>query len=380
MKKLLALGFLALFLFPPVFVQAQTWVTRKISNTSGYSYRPKIAVSGSNVYIAWGDNTLGSSEIFFKSSINGGATWSLQKNLTNDVGNSAMGDMVYSEPYLYLVWPEDTLNESKIYFKRSKDGGATWSNTKRISSMPGWSHVPTIAANDKRVYVAWSYGTKANARNEDIYFITSNDAGQSWTSAKQLSNPSGDSAATDLNLLASGSNLFLLWHEYSPGYNQDYFVRSSDGGESWKAYKKLSSGAKGAQWPRIAMNDPFLYVVWSEVVDPPLSVRVNFKKSANNGVSWSAAYPFDSTGGQADISALGSNLYLVWINKGLILTRSNDQGESWKNPKRLSLTNTQTGWPRIVTDENGKIYIVYAEASRSDGQGNWDIYLKYSKD
>jgi len=366
--------FFLLFFFTSTISQAQSWITRRISNNRGFSYRPKIAVNSTNVYIVWDDDTLGNSEIFLRSSKNGGATWSLQKNISSSPGDSLMPDLAASGSYVYIVWEDFIDSNSSIYFKRSKDGGLTWSNAKHIATAPGSGGWPSIAANEEQVFVAWSYDLNVIG-NYEIYFSTSNDAGISWTPIKRLSYASGLSYWPKIAI--AGSSAFVVWMEELPEYNnQINFKRSINGGKSWKAPVKLSPSSADSWWPRLAVVDPFVYVVWGNYVNYQ-SNGVCFKKSSNRGVSWSTTDFFDTKGGEIDIAAKGTDLYVVWDDTGLVFSKSNDQGDSWIDPVKLSYK--VAGMPRIAITESSNIYIVYAEPLSSNYQGNWDIYLKYTK-
>lgn len=307
---------LIIFFFSSGIGQSQTWITRRISNNSGQSSEPNIAIDGNNVYIVWEDNTYGNSDIFFRSSKNGGATWSLKKNISNNATVSGMPDIAVSGSSIYIVWTDEAKDNYELFFRRSNDGGVTWSNTKRITYTRYSSFWPSIAVNDKQVYIAWADYSPGNWK---IYFIKSNDRGVNWTPVKRLT--------------------------YTPG-------------NSWLA--------------NIAIEGYSIYLVWLE--DSSGSRHVYFNKSINGGKSWNPTSTFEGNGGLAiDIAAIESNLDAVWDDYGLIFSISNDQGESWTDPKRLSYG--ATFGLEVKVDELLKVYIVYADRQN----GNWAIFLKYSK-
>ena len=50
-------------------------------------FPPQITASGNNVYVVWSDSTTGNADIFFKRSTDGGATFSSPSiNLSNNAG------------------------------------------------------------------------------------------------------------------------------------------------------------------------------------------------------------------------------------------------------------------------------------------------------
>jgi hypothetical protein len=67
---------IVLLLFSAV-ASGDTWTPNKrLTNTTNHSLHPAIAANGSNIYVVWEDYTPGSYEIYFKKSDDGGATWS----------------------------------------------------------------------------------------------------------------------------------------------------------------------------------------------------------------------------------------------------------------------------------------------------------------
>lgn len=354
------------------FAQSQTWITQRISNNSGQSGEPSIAIDGNNVYIVWEDSTSGNSEIYFRSSKNGGTTWGLQKNLSNNSKYSGMPDIAVGGGSVFVVWSDNTLGNVEIFFRRSNNGGVTWSNTKRITNLRYSSFYPSIAAIDEQVFIAWA---DYSPGNWEIYFIKSNNRGVSWTPVKRLTNTPSDSWRA--NIAVNGGVVFVAWveNEDAPSENSHiFFKRSTNGGNSWKPIKKLNIGSISGFWPRLAVVDPVVYVVWTDYIDDE-PVSNNFRKSINKGVSWTPTSSFEGNAGAAiDIAAIESNIYAVWDDHGLVYSESTDQGESWTNQKRLS--NGSTFGIEIKIDELLKVYIVYADWIN----GNWDIFLKYTKD
>jgi hypothetical protein len=133
-----------------------------LSNNSGFSEHPQIAVFGSNVYVAWTDNTPLNKEILFKMSTDGGNTFYKTINLSNNSGNSYNQEIAVFANNVYLVWEDKTDNfknggnnsgdnnidnvaisknaasaNSDIVVKASTDGGNTFKNTKIITNDAG---------------------------------------------------------------------------------------------------------------------------------------------------------------------------------------------------------------------------------------------------
>ena len=101
---------------------------------------------------------------------------------------------------LHLVYESETPEKVKwvhdVYYERSTDGGATWSEPKRLSDDPpdaltGQYHPEVAVAPDGRVEVAW-WDFRNNNGNfaNDVYMSTSQDNGATWSSNLRITDQS----------------------------------------------------------------------------------------------------------------------------------------------------------------------------------------------
>jgi len=160
---------------------------------------PYVAASGNNVYVAWYDLSLSRAggEIFFRASHDNEASFdpplgTPPRNLSNTPGESQTPRIAASGNYTYVVWADfnQTLLGSRhepplpgedieIFFRKSSDNGTTWSDARNLSHNPGTSALPSIAASDSNVYVAWVDGISGFFR---VFLDRSPDYGDTWWS------------------------------------------------------------------------------------------------------------------------------------------------------------------------------------------------------
>jgi hypothetical protein len=95
---------------------------------------------------------------------------------------------------LYALWNAGEADKSseRIYFARSTDGGATWSAKADISTAPSGSHhaFPAIvagAAGDVRISWMDARGANGGLDRWNTYFRRSTDGGASWSSEVDIS-------------------------------------------------------------------------------------------------------------------------------------------------------------------------------------------------
>ena len=68
------------------------------------------------------------------------ADWTPAKRLTWNSGDSRLPAIaVDSSGNLHVVWQDDTPGNSEIYYKKSTDGGATWTTSQRLTWNSGAS-------------------------------------------------------------------------------------------------------------------------------------------------------------------------------------------------------------------------------------------------
>jgi hypothetical protein len=114
-----------------------------LSNNRGDSVDPRIAASDNNVYAVWQDNTPGNSEIFFAASSDSGTSFTSPVNLTpHPVGqpsqDSIAPQIAVSGSNVYVAWVEKVSSSNwEVFFRRSTNGGASFDLAINLSNTSG---------------------------------------------------------------------------------------------------------------------------------------------------------------------------------------------------------------------------------------------------
>ena len=143
---------------------------KRLTWTSGASVEPAIAVDSSgNLYVVWVDDTPGNEEIHCKKSTDEGATWTANRRLTWTSGVSECPALaVDSSDFLHMFWGDNTPGNFEIYYRKSTDGGVTWTANQRLTWNSGNSLNPAIAVDASgNLHVVWE---DATAGNLEIYY------------------------------------------------------------------------------------------------------------------------------------------------------------------------------------------------------------------
>ena len=283
---------------------------KNLSGNAGNSDNQQLAVSGSNVYVVWRDNNPGNWDVFFRASTDGGATWGEKNNLSDDSGSSDNPQIAVVGSNVYIVWRDSSAGKNDILFRASTDGGASWSTAKNLSK-DGGSWNPQLAVSGSNVYIVW----RDNALgSNDVFFMVSTDDGTTFGEKKNLSN---DGGSRNPQLAVSGSNVYIVWRDSSAGKNDILFRASTDNGATWSGKKNLSKNAGDSIFPQIVVSGSNkVYIAW--VDDSPGNWDVFFRASTDGGASWIAKKNLSNNAGNSDnlqIAVAGSgNVYGTWVD------------------------------------------------------------------
>jgi len=349
------------------------WTSKRLTSNAGDSYNPAIVAAGSKVYVAWYDNTPGNNEIYFRRSLDSGATWETSKRLTNNAGDSQYPDIAVSGANVYVVWQDYMPGNSEIYFRHSADDGATWEAVKRLTNLSNSSEYPKVAAVGPHVYVVWK---EATTGNEEIYFLHSGNSGASWLAAKRLTYNSDIS--DDPTIAASQASVFLSWTEW-PSMKVK-FKKSDNRGTSWQATLTAAVDSSSECYnPVLAVGNDNIYLAWESRPLDFGDININFSKSADGGSTWSAPTPLNTfaygTKHWPRIAASASAVYVVWYDglddHKVYFKKSPDGGDSWDDAQQLTSSAGSSTLPDVAMSW-GQVYVAYDD----DTPGNYDIYVK----
>ncbi|HEX5424326.1 MAG TPA: PKD domain-containing protein [Candidatus Acidoferrales bacterium] len=199
---------------------------QSLSYHTGNSGSQQIAIDlNGNIDVVWTNETSGKFDIFFTRSVDNGATFSTPSDVSNGSGNAQNPQMgLDAKGNINLVW-EDNM-PSDIYFARSNNGGGSFSSPVNISNNGGFSVDPFLTVDGGgNVSVAWEDDTPGN---KDIFFSRSTDSGATFSEPINLSNDPLLSLAADMAADKNG-NINVTWQDSTPGVSQVFFSRLSGG-------------------------------------------------------------------------------------------------------------------------------------------------------
>jgi len=361
--------------------QAQWTPAKRLTWTSGHSSFPTIArdLTGT-LHVLWVDETPGNGEIYHKTSTDGGATWTPNQRLTWNSGNSGWPVMTAdSSNNIHVLWEDDTPGKGEIFHKKSTDLGDTWLASQNLSSTPGDSWNAAIALDfsfSAKLHAFWNDNTPGN---HEIYYKRSTDGGDTWTTSQRLTWTPGGSWSPEIAVDYS-NNIHVVWFEYTAGNAEIYYKKSTDGGVTWTASQRLTWTSGFSFEPAIAADSSGnIHVVWYD--NSPGNNEIYYRRSPDKGTTWGSLRKLTWTAGEScypEIAVDSSgDIHLVWWdntpgNAEIYYKKSTDRGASWTSSQRLTSTSGDSYSPFIAVDPFGGLHVVWHD----DTPGNFEIYYK----
>jgi hypothetical protein len=131
-----------------------------LSNNTGFSEHPQIALSKNGIFVVWGHNTdSNNTEIMFTKSEDNGTTFSKPINLSNNLQNSNNQEISAFNENVYVVWQDIDQNNNKnssIIFKRSIDSGNTFNDAAIQLATNTNDAYPKVNSYQDYVYIVWN--------------------------------------------------------------------------------------------------------------------------------------------------------------------------------------------------------------------------------
>ena len=337
-----------------------------------YSYGQSVGASGPFVYALWTDGRTGDYEIFFKRSGNEGSSWYADMQLTISAGISDEPVLAVSGPYLHVVWLDGRYGDYGIFYKRAPTYGGTWEADRRLSSAPGSSESPAVAASGANVYAVWM-----DLRNYkwDIFYKKSQDNGLNWGAETKLSLGAGWSMAP--TIAAAGSAVSVAWVDNRDGNKEIYYLRSTNGGVSWSTETRMTNNAAVSTSPSITAVASYVHLVWIDERDG--NKEVYYQRSLNGGSSWATAVRLTNNSADAwtpRVSSSGALVHIVWDdtrynNEEIFYKLSTNYGQTWGTDTRLTFYSDVSANPSVTTI-GAFLHIVWCDKR----DGNFEIYYK----
>lgn len=301
----------------------QTWTNGYARGHPGSSATPiskykcstdaTIAVDNAGTFYLSGlayNSTAGTSAVWVAKSTDGGITFSDPR--IGDESNFDDKNWIAVDPDtsdVYITWTQFNTG-SGIKFRRALAGDiGTWGPRLQLSGASSGSAQGSfpLVAPDGTVHVFWNDNIQGGSGS--MYVAKSTDHGASFSAERAIftytaANWNGDAeyrtptiphAAVDRSNGPHRGTLYVVYQGLAHGDPDAFIRRSTDGGLTWSAEKRLNDDVigndKGQNFPTIAVDpsNGWVHVIWEDRRDDPNNrlFGTYYTVSKDGGLTWS---------------------------------------------------------------------------------------------
>lgn len=356
------------------------WITaQRVAFTPENSKECSLTIDhGGNVYAVWADFSPGNYEIYFKRNFDQSTNAAVRLTWTSWPSN--LPYITHSSLWnLHLVWQESVYSNAEIYYKNSTDAGLTWSAVKRLTWTPGGSMNPVIAADSsENLHLIWRENRDGKMQ---LHYKKSTDGGASWSKVKRLMWTNGSAYFPQITV-DTVDNIHIVWEDDSSGFSDIYYKKSTDGGSTWSISKRITWNLNDSKIPDIVVDySGNIHIVYQQFWSPSF---IAYKKSEDGGVNWgpivrlnwahSGYWPVIDVDSKDGIHVVWQESMLVG-NDEIIYKISPNNGADWLARVRLTWTDTDSQFAAMQVGNSDIVWVLW-----EDGPfGDKDIFWKNSK-
>jgi len=276
------------------------------------------ATRDNQLWVVWRSDVAGNYEIYYKIHNPLAGNWTNDKRLTfNSAIDTNPAIIQTSDSKIWVFWAREiTPGNYELFYKTTTNGGISWSSETRLTNDPRYDASPAlIQASDGKIWLVWM--RKTDSTIQDIYYRTYN--GTSWSTENQLTS-SADRDSTPSVTQARDGKIWVFWSRFIPAEHEHIFAKSFDG-STWSSEMQLTSDDKENLDPSAFVeNDGTMWVFWQSRRQNPQDDPHDlfYKTSSNNGVSWSGSVQFTTYNDNdflvSATQAPDASIWVVWTS------------------------------------------------------------------
>ncbi|MCI0343271.1 MAG: IPT/TIG domain-containing protein [Planctomycetales bacterium] len=301
--------------------------------------------------------------------------------------NSTVPDAaVDSQGRVHVVWMETIAGPGyEVRYRRSTDGGATWSATTTVSGASTNAWNPAVATRGNDVFVVWREYITASSTYH-VYYAYSTDAGANWSSPASLQNTGSSFPDPDVAITSTGT-VAVVYDALSGSSTYRIFCITGTVGGSFGSPVNVSNLVSFVDAPAVATSGgSTILVAWTEIIllcgGPGMGMDTFFARSTDGGATFStpanlsqncAAMPM-----RPAVAASGARVVVAWDEgSGLggreILTKSStDAGATFGNTSANPSTGNGTAMDAALAfDAAGTLTVAWDEPPAGSPTDIW---------
>lgn len=311
-------------------------------NDSGFGHGasgPAICFYGDTLYCTFWNAPVDFPAPYFSYSLNEGMIWSEDLRISEFVQLGWGGEILVTQNHFLHVFYSDGV-QRLVFYKRSEDFGNTWTPWISISdTAPIFDIIPFCVCCDSVsalycVYEMWN----PDSQTKDIFFVRSEDYGNTWTSPVNISFSLGGKNISPSICAGKKDTLFVVWrHPIESDFSDMYISKSLNGGNTWDLPKKINSQRGRFRPIRILYKGTQLHLLFTIDIEYPYVWDLYHILSCDLGSTWSEWHrlndsSLNSSDGKIAIDSEGILYSAYCSNRDIYFTFSTDNGYTWYRP------------------------------------------------
>lgn len=312
------------------------------------------------------------SDLVHRLSPDNGATWSSPTVIGRASGNFPMmyGGFHARGDTLYLLTAVGDMGPTAqpTNFRKSTDGGRTWTDPVRITAGGQELRRARIVAYENVVHVA-GLGTETDGF---VVYFRSEDDGATWEDGVKL--------VEGLGSYGGGQTLAVDRHTVHIPYTKvragvgggdTYYIRSTDDGRTWSDPVLIGEQSESSDRQarvQVAAANGRVFVIWQREADmtgqPVPADRLGFNRSEDGGMTWLGPEVLpDDTGVNREHQQVWmtpqGEIHVVWWNGGRSVgyKSSGDFGDTW-GPSEVPFAVGGGPVPFSVVLQGGRVHLL----------------------
>ncbi len=284
--------------------------------------------------------------------------------------------------------------------QRTSDDGVNWSDQRLIPGTENGVDPAAAQLADGEIIVVYTRMLPSSGKNE-VDMVRSRDL-NNWSAPQTLVPAAGDNSAFVPDIVALSSGRIVV--AYSSGVEQlrsdIYMITSDDAGASWSRPQLIYGGPQydsRAQLIELADGE-LLAAFYTSPAFPagsgiPRRGDILVTRSADGGATWQAPAAIAADAGRDEcwVSLLDRGGGEIWaaftIDEGdhdparppaIQLTKSFDGGHTWGSPATLDNGGRRMTWPALAGRPDGSVILVTDDDAWYDGSSRdyWSLWQR----
>jgi hypothetical protein len=244
-----------------------------------------------------------------------------------------------------------------------------------ISSNKGHSELPKFDVVGNNISVIWlddTFGAK------DLFYKRSIDGGKTFE--KPINLGRNFTGIYDHQVLSADNYVYVIWEQSPDSNGQIYFQRSIDGGKTFEKPINLGNNTGLSGTPQIAISNentkgfviysPKVYVTWHDA-----SNGIIIRKSDNGGQDFEKPIKLSENNPLSffpKITTSGNNVYMAWVtiyDKGtekerveVSFAKSNNGGKTFEKSFNLT-TNSKISLDPQITSSKNNVFVAWTNGT-----------------